>query len=355
MSSSDPRARRYLGWGAATVLLLAAALAAMTAAIDPRGLLGPTLGWPTLCQAGLKTDEHDSKPLLAALGRPKVILVGASKVQKGFLQSDADRVLGPGAFNLAMSASNFSEIADMAEDAWRGGGVRSVWIGLDYGGFSAPPSGAYRRPARLDADPRLRALWHGWLSPQAMERATHIAAHPEQCRRPLYTPRGFRAETRPGDPDPVGTADLRVGPGRDPLTGQRRSFRAVTTLPKAQREATYREEMQRLRRLLGEARSRRIEVVLFIHPRSRVYLRALELEGLDADYRRWEGDVTAIVAAAHDPHARLLDFSDDARFTGSDAGVCAAGARPTCLFYDAAHYTPAVGRRILEAGATAPQ
>jgi hypothetical protein len=345
MPSSEPRA--FLGWLFAGLLLFLAGVLALTAAVDPSGLLQPTFGLTGPCASGVSLDDRKSKPYLSLVHLPREILVGNSKVQLGFSQADVDAHLASPVVNLAVSAATFDEMAALGEDAMAEGGVRRLWIGLDVGSFVDEQHGGNTTPRRAPLSAQAAALRHGLFDSSVMRAALGLLAK-GRCDTPIYTPRGFRWDRGGGAHDRYLKPHLKRFD--DLLATPRTVYARLNAASPSVRLERYRSRMGRLTRLLAEAERRDVAVVLFINPAHASQFAAQREAGFEPLQRRWRVEIAALVAAQTDPNITLLDFTDDPPSRASRAGACAITPGPDCLYYDSMHYVPSVGRRIIEAG-----
>lgn len=345
MSSS----RRFLAVLAGFGLVALALLLATAFVTDPRGIVAPAFpNAPRLCAGGSSLEPRELKPFLALPHQPREILVGNSRVHNGFSAADAAEFLGRPAVNLAVNAIRMDEAAALIRHAWTVAPVERVWLGIDYVMFTQPASTTIDPPAAMDA--RLYALRYGVADPAAIRSAVEYLAGGEACGRPHTTPLGFV------HPVPPASRQARKAYRRSaPLLLQRRiDFDAA--IPADQRARIRRERHALLRQLIVEARARGVRMVLFIAPSHPELTERLGDTPLLRDHESWRREMAALAAAEAYDGLVFLDVSQNAQVAAAARGPeCAEGISPACPFYDFTHYSPWVGRRILERGTAADQ
>lgn len=344
MSSSDPAAagRRFVVTTLGSVVAMLGAIVAATAATDPTGLLVAG-GWaPGLCAPGVKVmDDRDLKPVMSAVHRPDGIILGSSRVVRGFdgqgLNPEDGMVL-----NLGMTGATMTDIDALARKAVDEAPVRRVWIGLDFGAvaMAEPALTDMPRPEPRGVDPRLASLRRGLFSPEALKATLGLLRHPGACRAPPFDARGF---VRPGPGEPAGPRAVLPD-----AAARARLFR-VWRLTPARRDALYAARMETLERLLVHLRGRGIAVVLYRSPSHPAYDALVAEAGLGPLHRRWQADTGRLAAR----RGVVLVAADAPGFvSGIDMPAC-PGARADCAFHDAVHFRPVVGAAILRRGRAA--
>lgn len=334
--------RRFLLIAASTAMLALLLLVVTTVLTDSRGLIAATFpGSPRLCAPGADHSPRELKPYLPLPLQPREILIGNSRVDAGFAESDAVALLRGPVLNLGVEGATMYEAARLTRHAWSVAPVKRVWLLLDFTMFEDDNrSLAIPRPR----DPRLFAIRYGLLNSASLRRSLEYLVDPSRCAEPLYTFTGFQ----------------------NPLTGaERRSGNAATFRHNGEvYAATYRQWFARdagqrrshagkqralLRALIREARARGVQLVLFtapVHPR---YTQILEESGFGPDYRAWQRDVAALAAREGGGGVAFFDLSrHPALLIGTTEPQCAEAGPPECAFYDPVHYRPALGRQILE-------
>ena len=339
MSSSDPAAgRRFvIVTLTAAAVMLGGAIAA-TAFTDPTGLLGAG-GWPGgICAPGIKSmDDRTLKPVMTAVHQPDQIILGSSRVVRGFdfrgLRPEDGVVL-----NLGMTGATMTDIDTLARGAVDAAPIRRIWIGLDFGAVAFADTSLVE-PSRPDPLPGFgsAALRHGLLSPGALKATLDLAGHPGACARPPFDARGFINPVAGDSPRP--RAALPDGPTRTRLL---RSWR----LAPARRDANYAARMAELDRLLLHLNERGVDVVLYRSPSHPAYDALVAEAGLAALYRRWQADTDRIAAR----FGLVLIPADAPDFLPELQVAGCRGDLADCAFDDAVHFRPEVGAAILRAG-----
>ncbi len=255
--------------------------------------------------------------ILQALTRDyDVALVGSSTVYHGLDPREVAPELRGRVFNAGISALVAEELPVVASVVASRGRVGRVVLGLDYFMFSRrdPPSAQLSRTL-MGATGR----WNTLLGSLVSEYAIRDAA----------------LEKVAGGDDPgAWTRDgFRITPALPPeLTGQNDAIRRRTTAP-------YRPEtLRHLEQALAALRGR--DVTVYLAPVSPAQSRLMGELQLLGDFARWRADA-ARIASAHG--ARLLDLADIGAPHPFDP---AKGS--TEIWLDNLHFTPALGRQVLE-------
>jgi hypothetical protein len=255
--------------------------------------------------------------ILQALTRDyDVALVGSSTVYHGLDPRDVSPGLKGRVFNVGISALLAEELPLVASAVASRSGADRVVLGLDYFMFSRrdPPS-ARLSPSLTDPTGRWNTLLGSLVSEYAIgdSRLSRVAGGDDPG---AWTRDGFRI-TPPLPPE---------------LTRQNDTMRRRTTAP-------YRPDtllhLDHALAALG-----RMDVTVYLAPISPAQLRIMAELGLGDDLARWRADA-ARVAAAH--RARFLDLAD----TGAPYPFDPAKGS-TEVWLDNLHFTPVLGRQILE-------
>ncbi|NNM74957.1 SGNH/GDSL hydrolase family protein [Enterovirga aerilata] len=323
MPSSDAAAgrrwRRALAAAAGALLLALAAIVGRVVWFDAYWLFRESPPW--LAQTGggnrlLDRQTRRAKVLQAMTRDYEVALVGSSTVYHGLDPRDVAPDLKGRVFNAGISALVADELPVVASVVRSRRGVERVVLGLDYFMFSRRELPAVRLSrSLLTASGRWNALLGSLVSEYAIRDSfLHRVAGAEDPG--AWTRDGFRI-TPPLPPE---------------LTLRNDETRRRTTAP-------YRPEtLARLDEALAALRGRSLTVYLApVSPAQRRLMAELDL--LD-DFARWRTD-TAQAAGAHG--ARFLDLAD----LGADHPFDPReGSNEVWL--DNLHYTPVLGRQILE-------
>jgi hypothetical protein len=344
MSSSEPRAagRRFLVVLFTAFVVMLGGIVAATALVDPTGLL-VSAGWRAgICAPGLKDAEN---PVFMGartrLFQPGEIIVGSSRVMRGFEHDGFAAGDGAGAVSLGFTAASMADIDGIVRDAIADTPVERVWIGLDFGAFVLTDRARY--PARANDEPsapRRDAVIVGLLSPEALQATLNVALHPGLCRTPPFDARGF------AHPD----AALLAGSDRAVLPDKAARARTLVSWHQGggDRETLYRGERDRLVRLLAELKRRDIAVVLHVGPTHPAYDRLVDEAGLGDLRTRWRADIARIA----EQHGANLVAADRPGFLAGLPGLPSDcdGTPADCAFHDATHFRPLVGAAIIREG-----
>lgn len=340
MSSSDPAAagRRFVIVTFTAAAMMLGGVIGATALTDPTGLLVAG-GWPGgICAPGIKSmDDRTLKPVMAAVHRPDQIILGSSRVVRGF-DSRGLRPEDGVVLNLGMTGATMTDIDVLARGAVDAAPIRRVWIGLDFGAVAFADTSLID-PSRPDpfAGSRSTALRHGLLSPEALKATLGLARYPGACAMPPFDARAFLNPVAHDSAPP--RAVLPDGPTRTRLL---RSWR----LAPARRGANYAARMAELDRLLLHLHDRGVEVVLYRSPSHPAYDALVAEAGLAPLHRHWQADTDRIAAR----FGLVLIAADAPDFLSELQMAGCSGDRADCVFDDAVHFRPEVGAAILRAG-----
>tara|TARA_R110002051_G_scaffold178085_2_gene247902 strand:+ start:4280 stop:5344 length:1065 start_codon:yes stop_codon:yes gene_type:complete len=343
MSSSERRAagRRFLALLFAGLTLMLGGVIALTAITDPSGLLVGG-GWsPGVCAQGMK-DRHPS--FMAAWIRrnqPDEIIIGTSRVRRGFEHGGLTPARNRTAMNLGYSGASLADIDAITRQAIVDAPIQRVWIGLDFGSFATTDRA--RRPAAMGrrwATAQQDALFTGLLSAQALQATREILRHPGTCAVAPFDTRGF--------PNPA--AEPFEASHRANLPGKmvRAGILASWLRSPAEREALYTGELARFTRLLSDMERQGMTVVLFVGPTHPAYDSLIAEAGLSQMRIRWRTDVARIA----DAYGVVLVSADRPGFLADLPGLAEGcdTAPADCAFYDATHFRPVVGKAIIAEG-----
>jgi hypothetical protein len=337
MSSSDSP-RRFLGWFSGVVLAVVASLLGLTALVDPRGLVAQLLpDAPRLCERGIIGGDRAAKRILPQVRRATDAFLGNSRVAWGFAAEDVRTLIPGSAINLGVEAATLPEMSEQLDGLVRSSSVRRVWIALDFEMFN---HSVERREPASDLPPTLHVIRHGVADFSAIRQSLRTLARGE-CRRARIDLDGFRQARRADRLEPVAysrTAFARTIPWMTT------AFRASRGLDAAERERRYDRNLALVRAMALKARKRGIALVIFVPPSHPVFFQALRRAGGEADYRRWQLDLTR--SFGRTPGITFRDFTGASReLVGT--GRCAAEGAEGCAFYDPVHFRLFVGAMIL--------
>jgi hypothetical protein len=314
--------RRWRGMLAVAAAALAAALALVVGRVvwfDAYWLFRESPPWLEATGGANRLLDRQTRraKILQALTRDyDVALVGSSTVYHGLDPRDVAPELKGRVFNVGISALVADELPIVASVVASRREVERVLLGLDYFMFSRrdPPSAQLSRTL-MEATGRWNARLGSIVSRYAVEGS-------------------FLDKVAGGD-DPGGwTRDgFRITPPLAPaLTLQNDAIRRRTT-------ASYRPEtLAHLEQALTAFGGR--EVAIYLAPVSEAQRRIMSEFGLVDDFARWRAD-TARVAREHGAH--FLDLADLGTPYPFDP---TKGS--TEIWLDNLHYTPRLGRQILE-------
>lgn len=255
------------------------------------------------------------KPLQVLITQPEVVLLGSSRVYRGFEPNKLDF------YNFGMSSLRISEARDFADYATRWTPVKHLIIGLDFFMFDGRSKGH----AVFASDPKrfdypIRAISASLLSVTALEDSWGIYSKKTADSDTRWTPAGFSHT-----PPTSGKGVLRRA---DKL---RRKYYAGHTIT----EETY----QTLEEIIATARDRKVKIDLYISPINQVLFDQLEQEHLTNKYNSWRDRIKSVACQNNIP---LWDFGNKNSVTMSNM---ANGSSE--YFIDASHFTPLVGDMIL--------
>lgn len=331
MSSSDERARRFLyrfavAVGSGILLLLTA-----TWAFDPYGQLGAPI-----CRAGIKVESDTSRMLIVLARKPREILVGNSRVARGFEGEDARALLGTDVANLGLPGALFEDADGVARMAIDRSSIDRLWLAVDFGMFVRDQPTRRRFSAPPDWLPSTIAIWwYGLFHPQAGQDAVRSGRPWRACRSPHWDRSGFLT--------PAGREALDESSSWANLQWRAAGIRREMTRARGGLDAhpaAYRLELARLERLIEDVSNRGIEMILVINPSHPSYFDAVRAAGLGDMETQWRTDLSRLAAG----RSKVIQIQPDLPET------CTRSVHEPCPFYDATHYRPAVGRTILEAG-----
>jgi hypothetical protein len=316
----DPRWRGALGVAASVLLLALALIIGRVVWFDAYWIWRERPPWLEVTGGANRLLDRQTRrgKVLQALTRDyKVALVGSSTVYHGLDPRDVDAHLRGRVYNAGISALMADELPMVASVVASRDGVEQVVLALDYYMFS-----------RRDAQPMQlsRALLH-----EVGRSNTLLGA---AIGRYAIADSFIDKVAGGSDPGSWTRDGFRLTPRLPPeLTRQNDATRRRTTAP-------YRPDtLASLRAALRELA--RFPVVVYLSPVSDAQRRVMEeLELLD-DFVRWRSDI-AWIAAEH--RATFLDLVDRGPAYPFDPEVGS-----TDVWLDNLHYTPVLGRQVLEA------
>jgi hypothetical protein len=322
MSSSDRSARGFLTACAAAFVIVIGMLGGALLVVDP---LGATSG-NALCSAGAKNLDHAAaKSLVAYNRRPRTVVIGTSRVAKGFSR-DAMAILGQAPVaNLGISGGQPANFSVIADEALAGGRLERAFIGVDFSALHQRDEPAIEPSIASATYPELERVRVAFLSEAALHSLIFAPfdCRPRQRRDGAPVEARVQADSAPDMQSEAARLDLSLE-RTDPL----RDERFITRLGQ-------------LRAMVRRLRRNNVEVVLFSAP-YREELQALFSEhGLLDEFARFHAEVAQL---AHEEGVRFVDLHDAGT---RDLGLPACpDGRIGCHYLDLTHYGPLVGERL---------
>ncbi len=336
MSSSDVPQHSLRGfWIAGTIafVLTLAAYCALVVTVDPLG----TGNGNALCPAGTKMiNSREARPLLARRGMASTILLGTSRVERGFDAAALD-TLGDGPqVNLGIANGMPADWQALLADASAVGLPRRVYIGADFVMMSRREGNPVPEPIAEAPFPQVEEWHRAYFSQSALLGITTLG---EGCR-PAYRRDGSM-----------------VTPERTPdFAGPEHLARAETALGRrlaldpAERRIIYQPRRELMRQLITGLREQDVEVVLFAAPYNHVLRGVYDRLGMAGEIDWFNADLAAL---AEELEIAFVDRSDAATILQMGVSPCADGTE-LCHFFDLTHYdrelATALARELRVAG-----
>ncbi|MBL8380544.1 MAG: hypothetical protein JNM79_21925 [Burkholderiales bacterium] len=340
---------------AALVVLLAAGAANFI--IDPMGVFfAARLPGVNTYKPEILNYWRTALPLRAHLVRPQTAVLGSSRVLYGIDTGDA-QLLGPDAFNLGLPAATLCDIEDAYEIALAGGRLQRIVIGLDFFAANARRIGPDCGVGELRHQPRL-ALAKTLFSSGTLNAAQKTVTKQRRVDASIWQPSASGTAWLP-----PGHIARRGGAHKMFLEVEDIYARDYFLLAPAcdfrfGSPADPEAALGHLRRVLASAHAHGVAVRLFFSPEHARLLGLIEATGLMGRYVEWMGAVARINAeearkAGKAVPALTAHFAADAINEPlpprEDMGFAMR------WFLDSSHYTPALGRRVLEEPAAIAQ
>lgn len=315
----DPRWRGVLAVAAITLALTVAVIVGRVMWFDAYWLFRADPPWRAVTDGSNRLLDRQTRraKVLQALARDyTVALVGSSTVYHGLDPDDVRASLHGTVFNVGISALAGAELPTVASVVASRGGVRRVVIGLDYYMFSrrdgpAPVNAGYAGPIG-----RWNARLGSVLSRYAVTDSALSRVEGDEDPG-SWTRYGFRV-TPPLPPD---------------LTRLNDETRRKTT--SAYQPALMTNFEGALARLSGR------DVQVYLSPVSDAQRRVMADLGVLDGFARWRGDAARMAAAHGVGFHDLVDLGRGVPFDPQ--------AGSTEAWLDDLHFTPVLGRRVLEA------
>ncbi len=317
---NDARWRGALGIAAAVLLLVLVLIVSRVVWFDAYWIYREHPPWLKVTGGASRLIDRQTRraKVLQALTREyTVALVGSSTVYHGLNPRDVDSGLKGRVYNAGISALRADELPMIASVVASREGVERVVVGLDYYMFSRlePP------PVQLS-----RALLHDLGRWNTLLGAA--------IGRYAIADSFIDAVAGGSDPGAWTRDGFRITPKLPPdLTQQNDATRRRIT-------AAYRPEtLALLREALHELA--RVPVTLYLSPVSDAQRRVMVERDLLDDFARWRADVARVAA---DHQIRFHDLADRGTAYPFDPSTGS-----TDVWLDNLHYTPLLGRQVLEA------
>jgi hypothetical protein len=323
MRSSDAATSiRWRGVLAAAAVTLAASLALIAGRVvwfDAYWLFRKHPPWLALTHGASRLLDRQTRraKILQAMTRDyTVAFIGSSTVYYGLDPDDADLAPRGRTFNAGISALMANELPIVASVVASRRRVGRVVVGLDYYMFSR-----LHPPVALDTDLSTPSgRWTALLG-SVISRYALMSSRLRQ-----------------------------IEGGEDPGSWTYNGFRVTPKLPPAvtlendavrrRTAAPYRPETLKLVRQALDALGH-LPVVLYLSPVSDAQRKVLADHGLLPDFARWRSDVSALATTRGIPFIDLADLGAAFPFDPAHGS--------TDDWLDNLHYTPAIGRLVLQA------
>ncbi|KMO29997.1 hypothetical protein [Methylobacterium aquaticum] len=317
MPASEAASRRFLALTAGLLALLVTLVAGRVIWFDAYWIFRQDPPWRAVTGGNSRLLDRQTRraKVLQALTRPyDLALIGSSTVYHGLDPADVTAVAPDRVFNAGISAIIATELPVIAAVVASRAPARAT-LGLDYYMFSRPSVPVHLDAALAGPSGRLAALMGSVLGRYALADS-RLAA---------------------------------VAGGDDPGAWTRAGFRVTPPLPAAltaENDATRRRSTAPFRpeTLAGLAlaldRLSGLDLTVYLSPVSDAQRRVLADLGLTDDLSRWREAVMRLCAAHGRPVLDLTGLGDPYPFDP------ARGSTPAWL--DNLHYTPLIGRQVLE-------
>lgn len=345
MSSSDSAhpSRTYLalmGLGLCCVSVVALIL---TYLVDPFGLLSS--GQPTpfrLCSKGSKTraNNRDFIPLLIQKHQPNTVVMGSSRVRRGFSSSQ----LPPQAVNVSLRGLTLPEASIILLRAAENPRLKTVWLGLDYGMFFHDNAQTEKIQSLMAAaEHPWTAFRYGLLQPSAIRAAFSVLLGGESCSVAYRNEQGFE------NPGVASYPILNQQDLKQRKAALANFYRQSASVGDTTLQARYQQRMAMFSGLVDRFATQKIQLNLFVNPSHPAYYEALDDVGLTSQYREWIADLEMMTANADPELLTFIDFSDRYRDPSQLPAECTPRLTIDCPFFDLTHYRRFVGHEIVAA------
>lgn len=301
-----------------------ALFSAVMLTVDP---LGEGSG-NAICPVGPKTVvTRGVKILLPARFRPQSIMLGTSRVHRGF-DSQAMQLVADGPIaNLGVASGYPADFVGLTQESLGAGRLQQVFVGLDFRIF-------FGVEAAKQASPPSQSYWP-WL---ARKRAAYLSSWAIRA-----LPAGLRdcRATTNADGSPLHDTDG-ASPGGERIAEDLDLMAATFRSDASGGEATYLARMAELRTAIRSWRQSGLVVVLFAAPYRKELLNVYREAGLADDFERFHADFAELAKQEGVP---FIDLHSQAAIARLGLPECPGGGIG-CHFIDMTHYSPTVARRI---------
>lgn len=334
MSSS----RRFAAGVLAGVLGCALLLFVPAILVDPTTYVGGRWpGKPQLCERGIRVEARVGKLLALTGAHSQELLLGNSRVADGFDEQMTLQQIGRSVMNLGVQGATLEELEVAFDEALRGGGVRRIWLGVDYGMFEqdTPP---LLKALASSSFARLRAAI---MSPDVIGMS-YAALFGGRCDVAEMTAQGFVGPARYLERARALGWDQLLERSRIKME---RSFAGIAGADPHRRASLERARRSTLERMLQRAQAAEVAVVLFVGPAHPQHFDAIRSAGLETDFQHWRRELRAL---GERNAVAVFDFSDEGVTRDMDLASCDAAGGVSCSMYDVNHYRPTVGAQMLK-------
>ncbi len=321
-------------------LVAASAVFLVTAVTDPLGVLSEQRLCAGACTRGIKTtNDRVAIPLLVRTREAQTYLFGTSRVRRGFAgsgwQRDSEK---GGVMNASVSGQLIEETAVLIESVAMRAKASEFWIGLDFGMFlnASPILPVSTAAPHLHPLSDAQVYWHGVFAPDAVRALVNGLFSGRFCHRAYRDEYGFMA-------DGVEASEQHYV---DTPKSADQQLVDRFLLAKTLGNTTFGQRMRAFERMLRTGTIAGHRFHIFISPSPPRYFQALELAGVQEEYRRWSEQIRHLIKSMDAPEKQLRFHDFTGWYQDPEAGPCRSGAEAECPFYELTHYRPLVGERI---------
>jgi hypothetical protein len=346
MSSSERgSARSFLVAAISAATLATLAIGVLNAYVDPYGYLREASAPERPCGAVVaRGDEALVKPRLASLRQPTEVLLGTSRVGGGFDETTAATIDARGrVVNLGVPGADMARVVALARSAIDSAPVERIWVGVDFGMFHADPS---KSLGAASSRPMADARWLRWatalLSWPATRASLNSLTTADECSSTGMTFDGFI-----GDGPRRRWLANREDYSRHAVERIQNTMSGIRDLGPKARVAWRLAGVAHLSALLAFASNHGVAVMLYVSPSQREYYAIMDRAGLAGEYAEWRDEV-ATAARGAPGRVTFVDFSNSHQQRQGARSAEGDTDKSESAFYDLVHFTPRMGRVILE-------